>query len=104
MERLAADQEVAGSSPAGDARCSDHGRKDGRMGEIRVIDPSGDTKIVWDAGRADEVAAARKTFDDLTGKGYLAFSVKKKGDKGKKVDKFDPNAEKLILTPPSVGG
>ena len=75
------------------------------MGEIAIMSGKGDTKIIWDLENPDEVAAARRTFDDLVGcKKYAAFSVTKKGDQDEKIKKFDPNLEKIILVPPIAGG
>lgn len=74
------------------------------MSEMRVLGKEGDTKVTWDADNWEEVEAAEATFDRLTKKGYRAFSVKKSGDKGSIVTKFDPEAEKIILIPPIVGG
>jgi hypothetical protein len=78
------------------------------MSEMRILDLSGDTKIIWDADRKDEVDNARESFDRLTKKGkpgYLAFEVKKgKPGRGRRITEFDPEAERLILSPPIVGG
>jgi hypothetical protein len=68
------------------------------------LDSTGDTRIIWDPDKPEEVANARRTFDELKGKGYQAFSVSRKGDKDKVVRQFDPNEEKLILAPALVGG
>jgi len=65
---------------------------------------AGDTKIVWDSDKPDEVGAARDTFNKLKKKGYLAFSVRDKGHKGDQINEFDPDAEKLIMAPPMAGG
>jgi hypothetical protein len=73
-------------------------------GELSVLDKTGDTKIIWDSARQDEVDAAERTFDDLKKKGYLAYSVTKKGDKDEVIKKFDRYAEKIIMAPPLVGG
>jgi hypothetical protein len=73
-------------------------------GELCVLDKTGDTKLMWDSAVDDEVDAARRTFNDLKKKGYLAFSVTKKGDKGEVIKTFDPDAEKIIMAPPLVGG
>ena len=64
----------------------------------------GDSKLVWSSSNQDEVSAARKMFQDLKAKGFLAYSVKKDGDKGSVVREFDSEAEKIIMTPPLVGG
>jgi hypothetical protein len=74
------------------------------MGEIAILDHTGDTKIIWSKHNADEVDVARNTFDKLKGKGYAAFSVNKKGDQGEQVRTFDPDAERLIMVPQMVGG
>lgn len=74
------------------------------QGQIRVMDHTGDTKIIWDSEKPAEVEAARKTFDELTGKKYKAYSVKKDGEQGEIITKFDPNAEKIILAPQMRGG
>ena len=75
------------------------------MGELSVMGRRGDTKIIWDPGNEDEVANARRTFDDLVGrKRFLAFRVAARGSKGEQIREFDPDAEKLIIAPPMAGG
>jgi len=74
------------------------------MGEMRILDMTGDTKLIWDAENEDEVDSAKRTFKELTAKGYGAYLVKKDGKPGEKVTKFDPEAEKLILVPVMAGG
>lgn len=73
-------------------------------GELCVMDKTGDTKTIWDKSNPDEVAVARETFDKLKKKMYIAYSVGKDGEKGKVINEFDPDAEKLIMSPPLVGG
>jgi len=74
------------------------------MGELRVMDGTGDTKLIWDSNNESEVEVAEETFKKLKKKGYVAFSVTKKGDKDKVIDEFDPDAEKIILAPKIQGG
>jgi hypothetical protein len=75
------------------------------MGEMRIADKiAGDLKVIWDKKKRDEVEAARNQFDAMIKKGYLAFSVKKDGEKGKVVKEFDEDAEMLILSPKLQGG
>lgn len=64
----------------------------------------GDTKLIWSPDNAAEVESARRTFNDLRGKGFAAFRVKAKGEKGSQIHEFDPDAESIILTPPLRGG
>ena len=74
------------------------------MGELRAIDETGDTKLIWDNDNADEVEAAEETFNRLKKKGYHAFKVDKKGEQGGEMKKFDPSAEKLIMVPAMQAG
>lgn len=74
------------------------------MSELRVMDRTGDTKTIWDKDNATEVEVARETFAKLKKKGYLAYRVKKDGEKGEVIKEFDPDAEKIILAPPMAGG
>ena len=71
-----------------------------KMGE------EGDTKVMWDKDNPAEVEAARVQFETLTKKHrYLAFRAEgKKGEKGEQIREFDPDAERIILVPPMVGG
>ncbi len=75
-----------------------------RLGEMAILDGTGDTKVIWDAHNPDEVAAAKAQFDTLKKKGFIAYTVNKKGDKGEVIREFDPDAEKIILSPPLAGG
>lgn len=74
------------------------------QGEMSIIDHTGDTKLMWDSDNKDEVDDARRTFNDLRKKNYLAYEVKKKGGKGEIMDELDPRVERIILSPPMVGG
>jgi hypothetical protein len=90
------------------------------MGELSVMGPlghkalelvdglklkPGDTKIIWDPENEAEVESARRTFSDLVGaRRFLAFRVAGEGRKGEQIREFDPDAEKLVITPPMAGG
>jgi hypothetical protein len=75
-----------------------------RFGVMAKMGEEGDLKVIWDKSKADEVAAAEEQFKAMKKKGYAAFSVKKDGEKNEVINKFDPNAEMIILAPPVVGG
>lgn len=74
------------------------------MGNLAVMDVTGDTKLIWDAENEAEVEAARELFDKLKKKNYLAYSVGRMGKQDKLIHKFDPDLEKIIMVPPVVGG
>ncbi len=73
-------------------------------GELCVLDATGHTRLIWSPGNRAEVDAAKATFDSLRAKGYLAYRVKPDGTEGEAMTAFDPAAEKMILSPPVVGG
>lgn len=76
------------------------------MSTMAIMGRKGDTKVIWSKDNAEEVQAARNTFNDLVrGKGFAAYSVKAKtGEKHERIREFDPNAESIIIVPPMVGG
>jgi hypothetical protein len=74
------------------------------VGDMRVMGREGDARIMWDPSKPVEVEHARRMFDDMRAKGYNAYSVKEKGDKGEVVRTFDPKAAKVILAMPMAGG
>lgn len=71
---------------------------------MRVMGAEGDMKIIWDPEKAVEVEQARASFNDLTEKGYNAYSVGSEGKKGDRIRSFDPKAEKIIIAAPMAGG
>ena len=73
-------------------------------GEMSVLGREGDVKIIWNSDNVDEVEHARRAFDDLTKKGFSAFAVKRDGEAGGRLAKFDPGEEKMILVPALKGG
>ena len=75
-----------------------------QQGELVILDDTGDTRLIWDADKQDEVDEAKKTFSNLKKKGYVAYAVDRKGEKGRVIDEFDPTAEKIILAPQLQGG
>ena len=74
------------------------------MGELRELGQQGDAKMTWDADNEDQVEAAKALFDKLKKKRYFAYKVKRNGGKGTVIDKFDPDAEKIIMALPMAGG
>jgi len=72
--------------------------------ELRVLNETGDLKVSWDPSKPIEVEAARKQFEDLKKKNYVAYALTKSNKKGKAITEFDPSAEKIVLTPMLQGG
>jgi len=65
----------------------------------------GDTKIIWDSNNPTEVEATKELFNKLIAKGFMAFRAKgKDGEKGDRLLSWDPDAERLIMSPKVAGG
>lgn len=76
-----------------------------KQGMLCVMNQKGDSKIIWDRGKPEEVENARRSFDHFKEKGYAAYSVRgKDGERGEVIRKFDPAAERIIFAPPMIGG
>jgi hypothetical protein len=74
------------------------------VGEMSVMDSSGHKELKWSTDRSDEVAVAKKTFDNLIAKGYSAFASEKKAEPKHLVKTFDPAMEEVVMVPRTVGG
>ena len=72
--------------------------------EYRILDKTGDTKVIFDKDVEEEVEAAKAQFDALREKGFHAFLVKKDGTAGREVKNFSEKAERYIFVPALVGG
>jgi hypothetical protein len=73
------------------------------QGTLSILDPTGDTRIAWSPGNADEVEAARTMFNTFKDKGYLAYRVEG-NDKGSVIRRFDPQVGDIIMSPQMQGG
>jgi hypothetical protein len=73
-------------------------------GSLCILDESGDSRIQWDKTNPEQVKAAQERFDELRGQHYLAYKVDASGKQGEVIDRFDPDAERIILHAPMVGG
>ena len=75
------------------------------MGEMSILNSSGDSKVIWDPSNDDECEAAKCQFDILLGKNFSIFKVGKDHEKsGGALKKFPKRAGKLIAIPRIAGG
>lgn len=74
------------------------------MGQMYELSHKGDTTITWDSANSTETAIAKKAFNEFIEKGYSVFRVKEDGSRSKRLEKFDPEAERLVAVPRIVGG
>ena len=71
---------------------------------LSIIDNSGDTEYSWNINNEDEIKIAKKTFKRFKAKNYVAYKTNSRGKKGEIINEFDPQAGKIIMVPPVVGG
>lgn len=71
---------------------------------LHILDKTGDTKLIWSSDNDDEIENARQTFQNLKKKGFTAYAVNSRGQKGEVLQEFDRTAEKIIMAPALVGG
>jgi hypothetical protein len=74
------------------------------MGVMRILGPSGDTRVAWDPTDLDEVADVRRRFDEIVEAGYLVFDLDSKTKEGRQIRSFDPDARELRAFRPLAGG
>lgn len=74
------------------------------MGVLRILGPSGDTRVAWDSADLDEVADVRRRFDEIIREGYLVFELDSQTKEGRQVRTFEPEAGELRAFRPLAGG
>jgi len=81
------------------------------MAIMQVLSKLGDTKYEWDVARAQEgdtvavaaVEEAERIFAQQRARGATAFKVWP-GRPAERLDRFDPQAEHVVLVPRIAGG
>jgi hypothetical protein len=75
------------------------------VGELCILDESGDSRMQWNRNDPQQVAEARARFNELKAKHYLTYRVDPaSGVRGEIIDQFDPKAGRIILHQQHVGG
>lgn len=81
------------------------------MGMLRVMSRRGDDQVTWNLDKvatndAEAVAAIREAeriFNEERAHGATAFRVES-GKTVERIEKFDKNAEQIVMVPRVVGG
>jgi hypothetical protein len=71
---------------------------------LKVLNEKGDERIVWDKENGRQAKEAKAKFEEFLKKNYMAFSVNSKGEKNRKIDEFDVDAEEIMMVPPTSAG
>jgi hypothetical protein len=74
------------------------------MGVLRILGPSGDTRVAWDPADLHEVDDVRRRFDEIIRDGYLVFELDPQTKEGSQVRTFDPGVRELRAFRPLAGG
>lgn len=65
---------------------------------LRILDDSGDSRIVWNRRNEQEIREARQKFEEHIRKGYRAYVTRSDGSKGRRIEDFDSLLEEIVLT------
>lgn len=74
------------------------------VGIMRIISQNGDDRVTWDTHIPKEVKDAGKKFFELVKQGYQAFATKSDGEKGHRIEEFDPALGEIIMVPGTAPG
>ena len=82
------------------------------MARLRIMGRSGDTQVTWDPNALEThdpdglrlVREAERIVDDyIRNKGVSAFAVDLKTNEAKKLERFDPYADEIMIALPLAG-
>jgi hypothetical protein len=78
----------------------------GLMGQMRILDSSGDTIVDWRVDDAASVREAEELFARLTAERKVAFArpAGAPAEQSTRVKRFTPDAEEIIWVRPIQGG
>lgn len=71
---------------------------------MKILDNQGDTRITWDKENGKEAKEAKQKFEDLLKQGYKAYSVRTNGEKGRRIEEFDVDAQEILMLPETRKG
>jgi hypothetical protein len=74
------------------------------LGVLRILGPSGDTRVAWNPTDLDDVAQVRRRFDEIVREGYLVFELDEETKEGRQIRRFEPQAGELRAFRPLAGG
>lgn len=71
---------------------------------MKILNDKGDERLVWDKENGKQAKEAKAKFEELLGKKHMAFSVDRQGNKNRKIEEFDVDAEEILMVPPTSAG
>ena len=64
---------------------------------VRVLDETGDRRLIWDSDDPQQVAEAIKLFDDYLSRGWRAYSVNHDGTKRRRILGFNQDTLEVLF-------
>jgi hypothetical protein len=74
---------------------------------MHELNKTGDTLTTWNPSNAAEVAGVKAKFDEIIRQGYMAYKADVTGQQTPgttQLKEFDPEAERIIIVKPLMGG
>ncbi len=71
--------------------------KGDHVGVMRILSQNGDDRVIWDRRDKKQVKEAMVKFLELIKKGFTAYVVGGDGQRGHKIDTFDPGLEEILM-------
>ena len=62
---------------------------------VRILDETGDRRLIWDTRDPSQVKEAEDTFEKYLAKGWKAYAVDKKGNQKHRIFRFDWKKEEV---------
>lgn len=74
------------------------------MAKLQILDRNGHTELAYEPDETATVDQARQEFMKKLEQGYLAYTVGPDGKADTAIREFDPQAQRIVMTPQLVGG
>jgi len=70
---------------------------------MRILDESGDSRVIWDSRDPKQVADAATLFEEYLKKGWRAYAVDQHGVQGKRIRRFNAATEEIFFDESELG-
>lgn len=71
--------------------------------QMKIMNRLGDATLTWNVDVQEQVEEAQRQFEELVNQGYLA-AKSLGGGQHEMITEFDPEATRILVMPPIVGG
>jgi hypothetical protein len=64
---------------------------------IRILDETGDRRLIWDLRSPKETNEAQQKFEEYLAKGWKAYAIDRKGKKSYRIMSFDAESQEVVF-------